>query len=246
MAAEPTQHVGQRRVRTPSPNSRPNRPGGGLVATEWQDQIDGLQQQIGTLSRNLANQAHGLAKLGVAIQSGEIPSITSKIDSLATLTDNRFISGGDKVQLQLNKLHEKVQAQLDNLQMELRALTNGRRSMPQSPEPPSGVSIPTYHNLSPNVNQFDNQFEHHLISEPNAPTVPSGDVTDFENPFAMGNGVQANDGQATGPPQPCPTTYRPPPQQTPHTQQPNDFGFNHHPYYGAAHPHNVQFAPCRL
>ena len=99
MAAEPTQRPGQRRVRTPSPNSRPDRPGGGLVATEWQDQIDGLQQQIGTLSRNLANQAHGLAKLGVAIQSGEIPSITSKIDSLATLTDNRFISGGDKVQL---------------------------------------------------------------------------------------------------------------------------------------------------
>ena len=244
MAAEATQRVGQRRVRTPSPNVRPDRRGGGLVAAEWQDQIDGLQQQIGTLNHTLSKHAHELATLGTAMQSGDIPAITTRIDSFATTTDQRFVSGGHQVQQNLNKISEKVQSQLDNLQLELRAFVNGGRpSMPRSPEPPPGVDVPIYHNLSHNVNRFD----HNLTSDLNvSPTGPSSNVDGFENPFAMGSGMQASEGQTTSPPQTGSTADRTPPQLTPHTQQrPNDFGFSHHPYNGAPHPHNVRFAPCR-
>ena len=237
MATEPTQRSGQRRVRTPSPNRRPDR--NRLVNADWQEQIDGLQQQIGTLVRNLASHAQHIAKLDVAMESG-ISAVHAKIDSHVTHTDNRFLTGGDKVQQQMNKLIEKVQSQLDRMQLELRAFAHGARSDEQQPEPAPGIDVPSYYNMSPgNVGVSGNQFDSTNLTT----TVPSGDCNGTDNPFACPRSVQEAEARMNGAPATS-TTHQPPPQQMPHARQ-HDFGCNNHPYYGASHPHNVQFAPPR-
>ena len=79
MFTESTQRAGQRRQRTPSPIRGTGRPGGPLMAAEWQDQIDGLQQQIGTLNRSLSNHAHTIARMVTHMQSGVQPSLIKRL-----------------------------------------------------------------------------------------------------------------------------------------------------------------------
>ena len=126
MQSEPTQRSGQRRHRTPSPKGRGGlRPGGPVTASEWQDQVDGLQQHIGTLNRSLANHANASAELETQMQANVQPSTIKRIEDLAASVDRRFIEGG-----------ERVSQKLERLKMEIRAFASEFREVPRSPEPP--------------------------------------------------------------------------------------------------------------
>ena len=139
---------------------------------EWQHQLDGLQQQIGTLNRSLANHAHAIARLENATQQGILPSIVKRIEDLAASTDRRFIEGG-----------ERVNQRLERLQAEIRAFATQFRVAPKSPDPPPGMraeSAPAHFDLTSPGNHVTE-----TVDTGNAAANSGGAFNFPENPFRL-------------------------------------------------------------
>ena len=112
-------------------------PAGPATANEWSDQIESLQHQIRTINGTLNNHSHLIAHLRANMdQAGNVhPSVIKRVEDLATLTDRRFVEGG-----------EKVRQRLVVLQLEIRALAQSRgdAQRPPVPQPPGFAQ----HNIS--------------------------------------------------------------------------------------------------
>ena len=63
-------------------------PGGPVTATEWV--VQSLQSQINKMNQTLNGHAHAIGQLKSEMESGTIPTIVQRIQSIQTSVDARF------------------------------------------------------------------------------------------------------------------------------------------------------------
>ena len=142
--------------RTPSPTRRSFKPGGPVTATEWDDVVQSLQSQIYKMNQTLNGHAHAIGQLKSEMESGTIPTIVQRIQSIETSVDarvaaidTRFVDGGNRVDQRINGLGER----LDVLRNEIRVFAAGpeRPQVAQAPAPPPGMATENYNVSTPIV-----------------------------------------------------------------------------------------------